>query len=395
MTGAGGLNGAGNCMGSGKTDWTTPIPCVVGEKECLGGVPATCGASKTWTIGAPCAAGLCSEGACVAATSPFVDLGLPVDGAGSSASMSVSADGSVIVGNTGLDPIARPFRWTAATGVVRLPTVPGHMDGNASSVSADGLTVVGGGGPWDDAEDAFAWTEAAGVTTLGKPDCLGASRATTVSHDGKVVAGYVVPSATKAAVAVKWENGAATSLGLLPTAASSFVNAGSTDGNVFVGKSGDQGFRWTAATGMVSVGTLASGGKYSEAFGVSADGTTVVGTTATEAYRWTQATGIVGIGMLDSDANAYAEAYAASGDGSVVVGMSSGLMGYRAFVWDAAHGMRDVRAVLAAAGVDMGTWQLQAVTGVSADGKVLVGYGATDAAALQAGRLRAFRVILP
>lgn len=57
----------------------------------------------------------------------------------------VAADGSIIVGSKpeGRDRLA--FRWTEATGIVNLGTLPGHNNSFARDVSSDGMVVVGQG----------------------------------------------------------------------------------------------------------------------------------------------------------------------------------------------------------------------------------------------------------
>src|ERR1019366_2618505 len=101
----------------------------------------------------------------------------------------------------------------------------------------------------------------------------------------------------------------------------------SGDGSVVVGTSGEDtsygnnfyiAFRWTAGSGMVSVGA----GYDSFASGVSADGTVVVGTSSSgsgsQAFRWTAGTGMVGLGYLPGGTNS--SAAGVSADGSVVAG---------------------------------------------------------------------------
>ena len=67
------------------------------------------------------------------------------------------------------------------------------------------------------------------------------------------------------------------------------------------------------------------------------------------------------------------EARAVSADGTVVVGRGATASGNRAFVWDAANGMRSLQTVLADAGVDLTGWQLIDATAISADGTTVVG----------------------
>ena len=157
----------------------------------------------------------------------------------------------------------------------------------------------------------------------------------------------------------------------------------SADGSVVVGRgysaSGFEAFRWTPADNMVSLGDLEGDGVQSLAFGVSADGTVVVGAGASasgfEAFRWTQAGGMVGLGDLPGGSFG-SWANGVSADGTVVVGHSNSASGSEAFLWSAATGMQNLKTVLVNDyGLNLTGWTLTEAKGISADGKVIVGYG--------------------
>src|SRR5205085_137847 len=124
----------------------------------------------------------------------------------------------------------------------------------------------------------------------------------------------------------------------------------SADGSVIVGESAvgftteKHAFRWTASSGITSLGFL-PGGFESVAFDVSADGTTAVGSATVgnnnnHAFRWTAATGLQD---LHSNATGSSEAFAVNADGSVIVGQSLGAQG--AVRWTKA-GMQSVQFLL-------------------------------------------------
>jgi uncharacterized membrane protein len=80
-------------------------------------------------------------------------------------------------------------------------------------------------------------------------------------------------------------------------------------------------------------------------------------------------------GLTQGDPNGqpwtFGIALAVNGDGSVVVGW-----GFGAFIWDDSRGMRDLQYALESEfGLDLTGWRLDRATGVSADGRVIVGYG--------------------
>lgn len=95
---------------------------------------------------------------------------------------------------------------------------------------------------------------------------------------------------------------------------SSFATDVSDNGTIIVGYSDTVGgatwhasFRWSAATGMVDLGSGNGSGGFSRAFGVSGDGTTIVGEsdfpggfsgTVRQAFRWTAAGGMVSLGSI-------------------------------------------------------------------------------------------------
>jgi probable HAF family extracellular repeat protein len=133
---------------------------------------------------------------------------------------------------------------------------------------------------------------------------------------------------------------------------------------------------------MTGLGDLPGGQLNSRAYGVSDGGSVVVGygTTAagTEAFRWTQASGMVSLGILPGF-NASA-ALDVSADGTRVIGSN----GYNssnpaeAFLWDPAHGMRSLRDVLInefGQGANLAGWTLTSAIDISADGQFIVGSG--------------------
>jgi probable HAF family extracellular repeat protein len=158
-------------------------------------------------------------------------------------------------------------------------------------------------------------------------------------------------------------------------------------------KNGWRAFRWTAETGMKDLGAVGNR-KWGAAYGCSGDGLVVVGESFSNhgkdevAFRWTAAKGMVGLGDLPGG-NVLSEADAANYDGSVVVGWSTTALGMEAFIWDAAHGMRRIADVLAAAGAYIPTgWILRSASGVTTNAGVVtvVGTGTNPAGYTEAWR---------
>jgi uncharacterized protein (TIGR03382 family) len=337
--------------------------------------------------------GACLLLASAASAEPgFFPLGFLPGGLPLSIASDVSADGSTVVGTaqlneTGGDTFV-PFRWTPGGGMVPIdmPVPWAH----AEAVSGDGSTVAVWGPPSVSSfGGGYRWTEAGSVDLGFFRD--GPTHPYDVSDDGEKVVGS---SSQVWEEAFLWtEAGGMTHLGSPPyTGPQSRAHAISGDGSSVVGlrwtiAAGDQGeaFRWTAAEGMVGLGFL-PGGDASQAFGVSEDGSVIVGQAARladcgitvacdyEAFRWTAADGVVGLGTLPGFD--YSVALDTSADGSIVVGSSSDAVeDDAAFIWDADHGIRSLQQLLIDLGIDLTGWRLRTASAISADGTTIVGGG--------------------
>ncbi|GCA77605.1 hypothetical protein MiTe_04461 [Microcystis aeruginosa NIES-2520] len=124
----------------------------------------------------------------------MVGLGDLPGGGFQSDAYGVSGDGSVVVGFSQSANNREAFRWTQATGMVGLGYLSGNISSRANRVSADGSVVVGDSfDPVYSAEEAFRWTQATGMVRL--EDLLRgefSSYAYGVSADGSVVVGQTV-----------------------------------------------------------------------------------------------------------------------------------------------------------------------------------------------------------
>jgi len=307
-----------------------------------------------------------------------------------SSAYDVSSDGTTVVGNT----LSLGFVWKESTGSVALPGVV-STESAAEGVSSDGMIVAGSvytqpGGP---GQETCRWTLVEGQWV---PEVLGdlaggeyRSYARSMSSDGNVIVGRA--GSVLGAEACRWMLTDGTwvlkGLGDLPGGNYESEAYGcSADGSVVIGqgsiKDGPRAFRWTSATGMKDLG-VAGRRKWSRARGCSGDGSVVVGTTFTTigkdglAFRWTPATGMVSLGVPLGGKTS--DAWATSPDGSIVVGGSVTSKGNRAFIWDAANGMRRVEDVLAAHNVfPPAGWVLVWANGVTvtpAEEVVIVGVG--------------------
>jgi uncharacterized membrane protein len=94
--------------------------------------------------------------------------------------------------------------------------------------------------------------------------------------------------------------------------------------------------------------------------------------------RWSESDGTTSFGPLPGDI--VAALYSTNADGSVAVGVSTDhrpptLYAGHALIWDDALGPRTLESELIGLGVELGAWHLVQATAVSANGRVVTGFG--------------------
>jgi len=322
---------------------------------------------------------------------------------GSNAFTALSADGAAAIGNSRTDgspPNSFAFYWSQFTGTF----VPGHPAGyvnsTASALSADGGTMVGSLyhvdplGTLIDSQAARA-SRAEGLFFVGLGYLPGgtSSRANAVSADGSVVVG--VSTSANSEEAFRWTTAAGmVGLGFLPGGASSSANFISDDGQVIVGTVAfsnnpsrfGAAFRWTEAGGMTDLGVL-PGALATIAQAISRDGRFVVGQSGAEAFRWSEASGIVSLGRLPGAQES--SAIAVSDDGAVILGRSRSLgLPDEYFVWTEPDGLRSLRDVLGASGVNVSGWASLTAEALSSDGNTIVGQGVNPVSQIEGWVMR-------
>lgn len=262
-------------------------------------------------------------------------IGLGTLGGSQSRPIAASEDGSVIVGtSTTVQGASRPFLWTEAGGMVDLSGGTGPLQQAIPvAVSADGNTVVLTRANSALDQRVLVWTAAAGTVNVGN---LGG---------GVALVGYLFDQ----------------------------TSCVSADGSVVVGTSSNAAgesrpFRWTAATGIVDLGTL--GGVSGRANAVSLDGTTVVGEARSAsgdstAFRWTAATGMQSIGPALAGGASYAVDVSADGAAVAIESFISSGSQSAAYVWSVQQGLQT--AISAASG------ELVIKPQISGDGQTLAG----------------------
>jgi probable HAF family extracellular repeat protein len=341
----------------------------------------------------------------------FTGVGdLPGGGVGSAA-LDVSADGSVVVGESESTSGTEAFRWTLAGGITGLGFLSGGDPySTATAVSENGNVVAGTSNGSDGVERAYRWS--GGVMTalnrFGCDSCDPITHAYGISGDGLVVVGSAVARSGSTSPLhldpVRWPGGGTgiSDLGNLSGGEEAGEAFGaSPTGSILVGShfsgNGKDAWSWQGS-GLVALPHLIGGSVIAAtAYAVSDDGSTIVGysnagtltlpggtvvATDLQAVRWTGAGfgTIQSLGAFPGAVSTDSRALAVSPDGSTIVGRAAGAdLSQRAFVWDAANGMRDLETVLVEEyGLPLEGWVLSEATAISevvGDELTIVGSG--------------------
>ncbi len=300
----------------------------------------------------------------------------------------LSADGTTVVAGAG--------RWTAATGWVALPPPPGITAWVATAVCADGSAI--GGQSTGVVNVAVRWTQAGGPVTLGTLSGYSDGiQCRAISDDGSILTGFAQHLSDTCYGGAhiydtrgwRWDSAGSAMQEIHPASGlhESAILALSGDGATMAGVSSDRPscttfptpaayvWRGTGAAAFVPVGPFT----WLQPTAASHDSAVIVGTGPVngqlQAFRWTAVAGTTDLGALAGYGNVWQ--VVASADGSVLAGYcdSASGGGRVAFIWDQAHGMRDLRAILTNLGLDLSAWVLEDVAGISADGRTIVGNG--------------------
>ena len=347
-----------------------------------------------------------------AQTSSFQGLGqMPgaMRGAGTFA-VNISSDGSTIVGYAWVCPNGgtmctssdktEAYRWTAAGKYQVLGDLGSSVGSMASATSSNGSVVVGEAPKGQNSFGAFRWTATHGMVALPVSMLYGNA----VTADGSMVVGgdnwWKTSGQTGIFGPFPGNQDQTQAFGLSgivssPVAVGAALKGSDPNGATF------HAFRWTPAGGLQDLGLTT--GSESIAIAISADGSVIVGEARDasgfwRAFRWTASTGMQDIGTLGGPESA---AYAVNKDGSVIVGTSltsGGSASNHGFIWTPSSGIQDLKTVLDAAGVHAAdNWvSLYTLAGISADGKVMTGYGLNPRTkAFPFGVWTPFRVVLP
>jgi probable HAF family extracellular repeat protein len=330
-------------------------------------------------------------------------------GAGTFA-VNISNDGSTIVGYAWVCPNGgttcsssgktEAYRWTAAGKYQVLGDLGSSYGSIAFATTANGSVVVGEAPKGQNSFGAFRWTATQGMVALPASMLY----ANGITADGSMVVGQDNWWKTSGQTGIfgpiqgnqdQTQASGVSGTSQAPVAVGAALKGSDPNGATL------HAFRWTPAGGLQDLGLTT--GSESIAIAISADGSAIVGEARDtsgfwRAFRWTASTGMRDIGTLGGPESG---AFGVNKDGSVIVGTSltSGSTGSNhCFVWTSTNGMQDLKTILDAAAVHTAdNWvTLDALVGVSADGKVMTGYGLNPRSrAFPFGVWTPFRVVLP
>jgi probable HAF family extracellular repeat protein len=301
----------------------------------------------------------------------------------------VSRDGTWVAGHDNF----KVFRWSSAGGTTFL----GDPQGTAIGISGDGSVIVGEAGlQFGVGSRGYQWSAGTGMVPLDESEVGGYWRfALSASFDGSVIVGSVVHEDNTEEAFLWSETGGVLGLGWLrPEHPFSRAGAVSGDGQIVVGFSysanNSEAFRWTAADGMIGLRYLPdSSGISRSATAISSDGRFVVGrsvsTLGREVVIWTDNGEMIGLGDL-AGGTVNSLASGVSADGGVVVGSGRTAAGDEAFIWTQKKGIQRLWDVLVAQGVNPAADGWTVITDandVSANGRTVVGYGKRGVSATQ------------
>lgn len=271
--------------------------------------------------------------------------------------INIGRDGSCVVGyqDNGTSTPYHAFRWLLGGASLDLGTLGSTtLSSFATDANQDCSVVVGISNATSTfVEHAFRWTQGSGMVDLGTPTNGGSmSRALGVSSNGAVVVGdtdFPAGAFTRKG-AFRWVGGSFTDL--VPGTTPSLATAVSADGIAIVGQTGtttaSSAFRWTTQNPTVQpIGPL-SGHTVAAATGVSDNGKIVVGISNPSFLQYQ----------------------------GPVLGWNQGTA-FRWAVSGSNTGIKDLRELLVASGVDMTGIALVSVTGISPDGQWIQGAATT------------------
>ncbi len=292
----------------------------------------------------------------------------------------VSWDGRVAVGAGGDFHTSSVIAIRWVDGQLIPMATPGYVQGSGAATSSDGSVIAGAMvGPNSHYERyAFRWENDTFVEIQVFENAY--SGILGMTPEGANLVGWTTApdSSTRAFV---WRSGQVEllpSLSLIP-GSDTFANGISHDGLVVVGSSEDSDFPstrhavWWREGKIEILGSL--GGRSNSALAISGDGRVPVGDSETLSGNRRPTKWIAGnVVDLGTFGGATGSAYGVSLDGAMIVGSAlDPTLGVRAALWRDGVGIADLNTLYAQY-IPAG-WRLTFATGISPDGRFIVGHG--------------------
>lgn len=280
----------------------------------------------------------------------------------------ISSDGTAVVGKDFNEGGPRPFRWKADSGSHDLcGDLPGRLE--AINCSGAGQTVTAFGAHFAGLT-GYRWNETTGWALMELTPTSALSVPYGVSEDGLAIAGLAYTS-SGVIVAFRWtETWGYEVLANPPGTVNPQPYAVNSDGSVIAGTvSYEEAYYWTQSRGA----RLIHANSNPLSIRISPNGQFICGGGGNLASRpWYFERETESLTYLQG-INGFAEAQGITDDGAMIVGTANGNL---AFIWDAEHGMRPLRDVLATDyGLDVAEWNFTDAIGISGDGRVIAGNG--------------------
>lgn len=166
------------------------------------------------------------------------------------------------------------------------------------------------------------------------------------------------------------------------------VHDATADGSVVIGEifvaGQSNAFRWSESNGVTLLGDLSGGPDFSIAWSISPSGKYIVGQSesadGTLAFIWDAVHGMRE--LQDIPSSTPFQIATSVSDQGVVVGYLATSGQAEAFLWTEATGMVNLRAYMInqfGLSTQLADWQLTESTGISADGRTIVGWGSGPA----------------
>lgn len=281
------------------------------------------------------------------------------------------------------------FKWDELNGLVQIGSLSnGYPAAGRTLITADGSKIgsstTNSGTGFNEIStydtSSASWTNHGGLVPTGWDGHVSSTWG--MSPDGNTIVGLGWLTAGNAH-AVKWDaiNGV-TDLGSTVPDRSSRANAINADGSVIVGwQDQDNGTRSGAMwiNGTESFITDSNGDYVGEAGDVSADGTTIIGSAMPNPYVWNSTTGLTYITHPNSSFFFRGGATGISADGKNVVGFFRAFaappMSGEGFIWTETGGRINLNDYAVSLGLNTQGVNMSLPLAISRDGKRIAGIG--------------------